>query len=85
MKHVIQLSQDLEDMFWLDASEEDLQTNKEARKVYRKVKKIQKRIKQLDEEIDHKKDNSKTQVIILWILIGLIVLYCAICGDINLL
>jgi hypothetical protein len=41
-------------MFWLDASEEDLRTDPEARKAYNEVKKIQKRIKKLDEAINPK-------------------------------
>jgi hypothetical protein len=54
MKHILKLSQDLEDMFWLDVSEEDFRENPEVRKAYKEVKKIQKRIKQLDETLNPK-------------------------------
>lgn len=57
MRHIYKLSQDLEDMLKLDASEEDLKTDPEAKKAAKEVKKIQKRIKKLDEAINPKTKN----------------------------
>jgi hypothetical protein len=54
MRHIYKLAQGhLEDML-LDASEEDLKTDPEAKKAAKEVKKIQKRIKKLDEAINKK-------------------------------
>ena len=54
MKHILQLWQDLDDMLRLDASEEDIRADPEARKAAKEIKKIQKRIEKLDESINPK-------------------------------
>ena len=82
MNHMLKLSQDLEDMLRMDASEEDLRNDPNAKRAAKEVKKIQKRIAQLDEVINHKKNTDKTQAIILWALIGIIILWCIICGNV---